>query len=58
MPLFWEHGLATGDELGGPLFPQVLPEPIEAEGARRSAGPELPDPALVQAFLAKVTSPS
>ena len=45
MPLLWPHGLRKGDALGGPLFPQILPHPIEAEGARRAQGPEPPDPA-------------
>ena len=51
MPLFWQHGLAAGDELSGPLFPQVLPAPIAAEGELRARGPEAPDPEIVQSFL-------
>jgi ectoine hydroxylase-related dioxygenase (phytanoyl-CoA dioxygenase family) len=51
MPLLWNHGLETGDLLGGSLFPQVLPSPIEGECARRSSGPEPPDPAIVQSIV-------
>lgn len=50
MPLFWPHGLAPGDPLGGPLFPQILPKPIPGEAGARDDGPEAPEPAL----LAKV----
>ena len=39
MPLLWEHGLANGDPLAGSLFPQILPQPIPAEGARRAGRP-------------------
>jgi len=52
MPLLWPHGLQPGDALAGPLFPQVLPAPIAAEGARRAAGPVPPDLGLIQASLA------
>jgi ectoine hydroxylase-related dioxygenase (phytanoyl-CoA dioxygenase family) len=54
MPLMWEHGLSAGDELSGSLFPQVLPEVVASEGARRLQGPEPPDPAVVQRVLAAV----
>ena len=54
MPLLWEHGLATGDRLGGSLFPQVLPEPIPAELARRAEGPEPPHPAYVRRVLGEI----
>ena len=47
MPLLWDHGLRAGDEIGGSLFPQVLPERIAAEGLRRDEGPELPDPSIL-----------
>ncbi|MCH8925869.1 MAG: glycosyltransferase, partial [Proteobacteria bacterium] len=30
MPLLWDHGLSTGDRVGGSLFPQVLPELLHA----------------------------
>jgi ectoine hydroxylase-related dioxygenase (phytanoyl-CoA dioxygenase family) len=56
MPLLWEHGLETGDPIGGPLFPQILPEPIAAEGARRSEGPEPPDPRVVQQVMSAIAS--
>jgi hypothetical protein len=47
MPLLWEHGLVAGDALSGPLFPQLLPEPIPAEVAGRTF-PEPPDPTAVK----------
>jgi hypothetical protein len=52
MPLLWDHGLSTGDALAGPLFPQVLPHPIQEEGRRRAAGPEPPDPEYVRRVMA------
>jgi ectoine hydroxylase-related dioxygenase (phytanoyl-CoA dioxygenase family) len=54
MPLLWEHGLTNGDRIGGPLFPQVLPEPIPSEGARRAEGPEPPHPAYVQRVMSAI----
>jgi hypothetical protein len=51
MPLLWDHGLESGDRVGGSLFPQVLPETIESEGARRAEGPEPPHPAHVQGVM-------
>ena len=56
MPLLWDHGLRTGDPIGGTLFPQVLPEVIPAEGARRTEGPEPPDPAFVQRVMAAIAA--
>ncbi len=56
MPLLWTHGLEAGDEIGGPLFPQVLPAPLPGEDERRTGGPELPDPELVKAFLARAAA--
>lgn len=58
MPLLWEHGLETGDPMGGPLFPQVLPHPIAGEGARRAEGPEPPDPTFVAQVLSAIASRS
>lgn len=58
MPLVWDHGLESGEEIGGSLFPQVLPEAIPEEGERRAQGPEPPDPAYVQRVLAGVTARS
>jgi len=55
MPLLWEHCLADGEALSGSLFPQVLPEPIEAEGERRARGPEPPDPAHVRRVLSMIS---
>ena len=54
MPLIWDHGLSNGDTLGGSLFPQVLPEPIPAECARRTAGPEPPHPAYVKRVMGAI----
>jgi len=54
MPLLWDHGLSNGDRIGGTLFPQILPETIPAEGARRAEGPEPPDPAFVQQMLSAI----
>ena len=51
MPLLWNHGLVNGDPVGGSLFPQVLPEPIEAESARRARGPEPPEPEFVKRVI-------
>lgn len=51
MPLLWEHGLAPGDPLHGPLFPRVWPHAIESEIATRLAGPEPPSPKAVGAFM-------
>ena len=33
--------------MNGPLFPLVLPEPLEGESLRRNGPPEAPDPKLV-----------
>ncbi|NQZ95170.1 MAG: phytanoyl-CoA dioxygenase family protein [Myxococcales bacterium] len=54
MPLLWDHGLGTGDPIGGSLFPQVLPAPIAGECERRTSGPEPPDLAYAQKVLASV----
>jgi ectoine hydroxylase-related dioxygenase (phytanoyl-CoA dioxygenase family) len=54
MPLFWRHDLLPGDRLGGPLFPRILPEPIAAEGARRSEGPEPQDPDVTEAVIEQI----
>jgi len=54
MPLLWDHGLSDGDRLAGSLFPQVLPEPIAAEGARRAQGPEPPDPGIVRQLMSEL----
>jgi len=44
----WNHGLAPGDALSGPLFPQILPDLVEGELGLRSLGPEPPDPELTR----------
>ncbi|MDJ0788285.1 MAG: phytanoyl-CoA dioxygenase family protein [Myxococcota bacterium] len=55
MPLLWDHGLEAGEFLAGSLFPQILPEPIEQEGARRSLGPEPPDPDYAKQVMNQIT---
>ncbi|MEU7858698.1 phytanoyl-CoA dioxygenase family protein [Nonomuraea sp. NPDC049141] len=36
VPVLWEHDLRPGDPMGGPLYPQILPETRpEEEGAHR-----------------------
>jgi ectoine hydroxylase-related dioxygenase (phytanoyl-CoA dioxygenase family) len=42
MPLLWDHGLSDGDTLHGPLFPRVLPGPVDGESPRRSGPAEPP----------------
>lgn len=54
MPLLWEHGLRTGDPIRGPLFPQVLPDCIESESARRNGGPEPPNPEFVKRVMGAI----
>ncbi len=56
MPLLWDHGLSDGERLGGSLFPQVLPETITAEGARRAEGPEPPDPEYAGRVMASIAA--
>jgi ectoine hydroxylase-related dioxygenase (phytanoyl-CoA dioxygenase family) len=56
MPLLWEHGLADGEPLSGSLFPQLLPAPIEAEGARRASGPEPPDPEYLRRVMSAIAN--
>lgn len=51
MPLLWEHGLEPGDRLRGNLFPQVWPEVIDEEVARRMSGPEPPSEKQIGAFM-------
>ena len=51
MPLLWEHGLEPGERLGGSLFPQVWPQVIESEIARRLEGPEPPSPKAMGEFF-------
>lgn len=48
VPIIWETGLDRGDPIGGPVFPQVLPEFIDAEVAARRSGPIAPDPEIVR----------
>ena len=46
------QGFACCDELGGSLFPQVLPHAIPEEGAVRSRGPEPPDLSILRELAA------
>lgn len=39
----WHHGLAYGDPIGGPIFPEILPEFDYASLAERMKGPVPPD---------------
>ncbi|MFP6806776.1 MAG: phytanoyl-CoA dioxygenase family protein [Pseudomonadales bacterium] len=56
MPLMFDHGLENGGKLGGTLFPQILPETIESESARRRNGPELPDREIVRQRVEVMTA--
>ncbi|HIF94210.1 MAG: phytanoyl-CoA dioxygenase family protein [Myxococcales bacterium] len=55
MPLLWDHGLSDGDPISGSLFPQVLPDSIAEEGARRAEAPEPPDPEYVARIFEAIT---
>ncbi|MER9947211.1 phytanoyl-CoA dioxygenase family protein [Mesorhizobium sp. M0047] len=44
----WSHGLKAGDPIGGPVFPQVLPQINEEEISARMNGPIPPDKDLVR----------
>jgi hypothetical protein len=44
----WPHGLGEGDAIGGPIFPQVLPEIRPEDIAQRMKGPVRPDGDLVR----------
>ena len=54
MPLLWDHGLEPGDRLGGSLFPQVWPQAIDKEIARRMQGPEPPSGEQIGAFVKRL----
>jgi ectoine hydroxylase-related dioxygenase (phytanoyl-CoA dioxygenase family) len=54
MPLLWNHGLQTGDKLGGFLFPQIMPDLIESEVAARLAHPIPPDAAILAAEIPRL----
>lgn len=54
MPLMWDHGLQDGDKVSGSLFPQILPQTIAVEGAKRAEGLEFPEPAVVEQRLQKI----
>ena len=45
----WSHGLSPGDRIGGPIFPQVVPELRPEEIAARMKGPVSPDLVTVAA---------
>lgn len=54
MPLFWPHGLGPGDRLGGPLFPQIVPHALEAEGRERARGPQPPSQEMMDAAFVTI----
>lgn len=54
MPLMWDHGLQSGDKISGSLFPQILPQPIAEEGAKRGLGLEFPEQAIVEQRMRKM----
>ncbi|MBR9765142.1 MAG: phytanoyl-CoA dioxygenase family protein [Rhodobacteraceae bacterium] len=45
----WDHGLAPGDPIGGPVFPELRPRIDEAALAQRMKGPVMPRPEIVAA---------
>jgi len=52
-PIFFRHGRRVGGTMGGPTFPQVLPQPIAGECARRDRGADIPSPVELARFLAR-----
>jgi len=54
MPIAWNHGLAAGDLLSGPVFPRVFPSVLEHEVSARMAGPLMPDLVILSGFLAEM----
>jgi len=48
------HKLKDGEHFSDDFFPQVLPNLIESQVARRLAGPILPDPEVMMKSMAKV----
>ena len=42
MPLPFYTGLKPGDPIGGPLYPQIVPEKLEIELGDRARGPVFP----------------
>ena len=56
MPLLWRHGLVSGDEIGGSLFPRVLPERIPEESTVRNEGPEPPDLSILKEIAESIKS--
>jgi ectoine hydroxylase-related dioxygenase (phytanoyl-CoA dioxygenase family) len=56
LPIPWRNGLEPGDRLGGPVYPQILPEPDEAALAGRMRGPVLPDPELQQRMVSELAT--
>lgn len=43
----WDHGLKPGDQIGGPVFPELRPRIDRAALERRMNGPLLPRPEIV-----------
>ena len=52
-PIFFPHGRRVGETMGGPTFPQVLPQTIPEECARRDRRAEIPSPLELARFLAR-----
>jgi len=53
LQLLWDAGLAPGDPLGGPLFPQILPVRPGDDDGDRFPGPDLPPQDRLRAFLTR-----
>ena len=52
-PIFYPHGRRVGGTMGGPTFPQVLPQTIPEECARRDRGADIPSALELVRFLAR-----
>ena len=50
-PIAYKHGRRIGGKMGGPTFPQVLPNTIAEECARRDRRAEIPSPVELARFL-------
>lgn len=48
------HGMKPGDRFSDDIFPQILPEIIDAQIARRMAGPIFPDPDIMHETLSRL----
>ena len=52
-PIFYRHGRKVGGAMGGPMFPQLLPNAIPQECKRRDRGAETPSPVELARFLVR-----